>query len=437
MRIAIAVVALTGSVAAAEHKPLAIWQDRVIDDQVSTLTSVSHVLYLDDCRPNGCTVSPGFDDSLTNHSSIASSTVVLDAYKWGDDHWNQLVACAQDTFKPFDIQITTTNPGNAPHFTVMIGGTSRELNPQLDAGGVAPFIGCGATQNNTISFVFATQTSDINFLCGAIAQEASHVWGLDHELLSPDPMTYLDLGTSKRFQNNDADCGESTPRRCRCNGNTQNSFRYLNTQFGLNPALAQPTLTIGTPTDGQWVRPKFPISATFTSDLATLTGDATVDGMPAGTATNGILAWNAPDGLATGPHTIAVSASDAGDRTQMQTVTVNVAGACVSGHDCPSDFSCLTGVCMPGATVAGGLGATCATNAECVSGLCDSDGTQALCTGACNADGSCPSGFDCLDGQNVCWPSGGGGGGCASGGNAGWVLAGLGLAVVLVRRRRN
>ena len=430
----IASVVVIPTLAFADAKSVVVWKDRVFDDGPSESLSVSRKLYLNDCRPNGCTVTPGSDNSLTNHSSIPNGTVTLDAYSHGDAHWAQLVECVRATFKPFNIEIVTSDPGTESHFEVMIGGTSKQLNPNLDAGGVAPFISCGATRNNAISFVFAGQTSGIDFLCGAVAQEACHIWGLDHELNADDPMTYLKLGSSKRFQNDDANCGESSSRGCRCGGSTQNSFRYMSDTFGLDPTLAQPTLALTTPVDGQWVKPKFPVSATLTSELSMLGAYLSIDHAQISTAKAGIIAFNAPD-LAAGQHIVEVSATDAGDRTVTQIVNVNVVGACTADGSCPSGTLCLGGLCLPGAGAVGGLGSSCAASGDCITGNCATDGTDTLCTGTCDADGSCPSGFDCLTASNVCWPASSGG--CASGGGgAGIALAGLGALVLAARRRR-
>jgi len=427
---------------------LGVWNDRVIGTRATTplgpvpLTSVSHTLYLNNCMPNGCTVSPGFDNSLTNKSSIVQSLVTLDAYAHGDAHWNSLVECVKETFKPFDIDVVTVDPGQASHFEVMIGGTSRELNPNLDAGGVAPFIDCGATRNNAISFVFASQTSDLNFLCGAVAQEAAHIWGLDHELDADDPMTYLDLGSLKRFQNSNPSCGEDTPRHCRCGGNTQNSFVYMRQTFGLNPDLTPPTVSIAKPRDGQWVPPEFPISASYSSELAVQTGtfaidDSTVESFDDAT----ILAWNAPASLSGGAHTIKIDVKDAADRDVSASVKVNVMQSCASGASCPGGFSCFAGLCTPGANEIGGLGSDCSDNGECATGKCASDGTDSLCTGNCEGDGSCPSGFECVTESNLCWPSSSGG--CATttistgrgNGTGALIVFALG-GLLLVRRRR-
>lgn len=425
---------LVPAVANAEPKPGVVWKNRVIDDGVAApLTSVSHKLYLNNCMPNGCTVSPGLDNSLTNRSSIPNSQVTLDPYSHGDQHWELLVQCVRDTFKPFDIEIVTEDPGNVSHFEVMIGGTSRQLDPDLEAGGVAPFISCGATRNNTISFVFAGTSGSINFLCGAVAQEACHVWGLDHELNADDPMTYLELGSSKRFQNDDADCGEDNPRRCRCGGNTQNSYRYMTDTFGLNPTLLAPTLQIATPSEGAWVKPRFPVSANFSSELTTIGGQLSIDGNQVQMVDGSILAFNAPD-LPGGPHAIEVEATDAGDRTVVATVNVNVMAAC-SAAGCPANFHCVAGACMPGANEQGGFGASCGGNAECISQQCATDGTDSYCTTTCEA-GACPGGFECITESNVCWPTTGGGGCSSGGGGSSLAFAGIGALALAFRRRQ-
>ena len=67
----------------AEPLPGVVWQDRVMTPPAHTtaLTSVSHILYLNDCQNQRCRVSPGNDDSLTNRSSIPQSTVTLHQYR--------------------------------------------------------------------------------------------------------------------------------------------------------------------------------------------------------------------------------------------------------------------------------------------------------------------------------------------------------------------
>jgi len=409
-----------------------VWKNTVKNQgAIGAFTPVSHVLYLNDCKPNGCVVRPGGDDSRTNTSSIPQSQRTLSAFPYG--YWDQLVACVQDTFAPFDIQITTQDPGNASHFEVMVGGTAAQLDPSLvGAGGVAPFIDCSTTADNVISFVFAQEVNDLEFLCGAVAQEAAHVWGLDHELDPADPMTYLDLGSSKRFQNSNAQCGEDTPRQCFCGGSTQNSFAFMSSTFD-NSNLEPATVTISSPRDGQYVRPGFPIRAELQSQLQFQSGQLAVDGMVVGTINSDPVQISAPASVPSGDHQLTVALTDTGSRTASDTVTVRVLSSCAAG--CQVGFSCLGDICLPGANVAGGLGATCTANDECITGTCASDGTTSQCTAACDPGNVCPDGFECL-GANICWPASDDGG-CSTGGNpAGFLVIGLGFATVLLRRRR-
>jgi MYXO-CTERM domain-containing protein len=165
----------------------------------------------------------------------------------------------------------------------------------------------------------------------------------------------------------------------------------------------------------------------------------TIDGGAPMEAWQGILAWNAPLTLAPGTHTITVSATDFGERSVSQTVTVTVLGSCAAGAACPAGFACVAETCWPGADVAGGFGASCTASEECIVGACASDGEISVCTGTCDAGGTCPAGFECTS-SNVCWPASESGGCNASG--AGGVpfgalagLAGL-LGLIGLRRRR-
>lgn len=453
MRAALVLVVALGasSVAHAEYKPSVVWNDRVIKmpEGAQPLANISHKLYVNRCV-GGCVVQPtGFmqDDSRTNKSSIADSPVTLSAYSQGDTRWNELIDCVKQTFIPFNVEVVTTDPGaSVAHFEVMVtGGASTQLNPQLNAGGVAPFISCNATYNNGLSFVF--HSTDLEFACGAVVQEAAHVWGLDHEYHKDDPMTYLQLGTLKRFQNEAVSCHDSNvpPNiipQCRCGNAKQNSYEYMLTTFGASN-LPPATVAIATPIEGQWVKPGFPVRAELMSAITGTGGGAlSIDGAQTSTASaTAPLAFNAPTTLAGGDHAVTVTATDGGGRSASATVNVKVTAACSAATPCAANTYCIGGFCVPGKEVDGGLGATCTTNDNCISGQCGTADGESLCTGGCDASGGCPSGYECLGdgGAGVCWPSSGDGGCSTSDSNRGGplaLLAGLGFAVIVLRRRR-
>ena len=454
MRVAILSVVLglgaTSAVAETRIKQPIVWDGPIIEPAAPegwiALTNVSRTLFINDCKPSGCTVSVGADNSINNTSSIPQGTVVLPAYPYPQAHWDALIKCVKETFHPFTIDVVTTNPGTAPHFEVMVGGADTDLRPTLSAGGVAPYISCNAQRSNGLSFVFPETTNDLEYLCGAVVQEAMHVWGMDHELDAKDPMTYLQLGSLKRFQNNDASCGEDTPRNCRptvsggCGGSKQNSFKYMINTFGLNPNLEPPGINITSPKPGAFVKPGFKVEIESTGPVDLIKADVKVGTMLAGTIPNKTPyeLVTMPTGLPIGKQTITVAATDFAERPTMATVDVEVLQSCAGGASC-ADGKCLGGTCFPDKDVKGGLGSDCATAEECATGKCIGDGTTMKCTEMCDPGNTCPDGYDCIDvgGAGLCWPqAGGGGGGCSTGGSSsGFALFGLGVALLALRQR--
>ncbi|MGD8862280.1 MAG: matrixin family metalloprotease [Myxococcales bacterium] len=65
---------------------------------------------------------------------------------------------------------------------------------------------------------------------------------------------------------------------------------------------------------------------------------------------------------------------------------------CFDNRRCDDRALCLDGRCVPAAQV---VGASCTFDDDCASGLCQSQGGEALCTARCDADLDCPTGFYC------------------------------------------
>ena len=60
-------------------------------------SAVSNVIYLNNCKPNGCTVSPGFESSMNNRSSIIDQTANLSPFAYSDSVWQQVGWAQQRT----------------------------------------------------------------------------------------------------------------------------------------------------------------------------------------------------------------------------------------------------------------------------------------------------------------------------------------------------
>jgi hypothetical protein len=400
----------------------------------------SHTIYLNDCRPDGCVVIPGNDDSRANRSTIPTQTSQLPPWPYGDDEWNQLVACVRETYAPFDVQIVTTDPGQANHFEVFVAGRPEDIQFS-DALGVAPFISCNGIPDNVPSFVFADVSNSTDQLCWAVAQESAHVFGLDHVLLAADPMTYLAPPFRKRFQDEDGNCGEeiARPRECWCGGSTQNSYQFLLENFGESD-LPPPGVSITTPHSRAWVQPGFVVGMAIDSLVAMREVSLAVDDVTTTTLRMPPFGFNAPAELVPGFHTVRIRAIDQRNLQGEDEIVVRVLASCGAG--CADGTLCLGGVCVPDATNPGGLGTACALPEDCGSGTCTStldDGAR--CTATCDPGRACPAGFSCIGaGDGLCWPaadSGGCNAGGGGGGGGGWALAVLSilLSAVIMRRQ--
>ncbi len=413
-----------------------------IGDHDNVAAVSSNVIYLNNCKPNGCQVSPGQENSAQNRSTIPNQPSTVQAFAYSDAVWNQVVQCVRETYAPFNVQIVTERPTTPGYHMAIVAGRPQDVQMQQGVGGVSPFT-CGFI-NGGISYSFANiYGGDVDETCWTVAQETAHSWGLDHKFDNKDPMTYLQSGPSRKsFQNMAGSCGEFQARACQCGGNSMNSYQAILSTFGPSGPPTPPVVTITAPTNGSNVDAGFPIRADIMDGQGVSKAELYIDNTKIATITSAPWVFNAPTSLAQGNHVVKVVGYDIGGAAGDASVTVAIGSPCSSSNPCSdATNTCVDGRCVPGSGVDGGLGTTCMDNAQCKSGQCASDAEgNRYCVESCNpeADG-CPGDFGCIEAGTggVCWPGAGGGGGCSSSGaNGGVIFLGLGLGALLISRRR-
>ena len=294
-------------------------------ENVNVALAQSRVIYL---NKNGVTLSPGNNDARTNRSTIVNQQTTIPAWNVSAANWQTTLTCVRDLFARFDVTVVDTDPGNVPHIEAVFGGSPTQVGLPTNVAGVSPFtLDCSIIEN---SIVF-TFTGAFNFTprdaCEIMAQEIAHSYGLDHELLASDPMTYLNYNGNRSFQDQTASCGESTARQCGINGSVcrpnQNSVALLRERLGVADAIA-PTMAWSSPADGATVPPGFEVKASGTDNIGVTAAILKIDGMQIETqAGPGPYTFTTPSTLAEGQHSIVVEISDGKNiQSEMRTVTV-------------------------------------------------------------------------------------------------------------------
>ncbi|HUH04468.1 MAG TPA: Ig-like domain-containing protein [Kofleriaceae bacterium] len=434
---------MVGSPAAPGERPRGVYimvppeLETPADEVVAIPHAAPRIIFL---NKNGGTYTPGTNNSSTNRSSIPNQTSTVPPWNVSAAGWNHIVTCMQDMFADYNVLVTDVDPGEAVHVEAVVAGRPQDVGMQSGVGGVSPF-SCSVIERS-IAFTFAeVYGTNYQAICETTAQEVAHSYGLDHEYLCSDPMTYLNGCGKKSFQDTNASCGEYSARSCQCGGSTQNSHQVLTTRLGAADAVA-PLVDITAPQDGATVEPDFEVSASASDNNAVTRVELWIDGALAQTDTTAPYSFSV-SGLAAGGHALEVRASD-GSNDASASINVTVQNATdPNDPNSPND---------PAPPDPGGLGSDCNDAVDCNSGLCLADGSGSHCTDLCDpaALEACPAGFDCVattGNESVCWPQDPGGGasgspgdltgGCqtggSSGGAAGLVLV---LALLIGRRRR-
>jgi hypothetical protein len=196
----------------------------------------SHTIFME---RHAVDLRPGNDDAAAGLSSIVSSginkPVKTRSWTGGDARWKQLMACVERQFAPFAITVTDQRPTTDDFIMVAVGGKPGDVGiKEKDVAGLSPF--SGAVIPRTVVFAFSAATdNDVETNCETIAMEVGHSYGLDHEYLCKDVMTYLRGCGAKHFVDETAPCGEAKKRACETGGTTQNSYRHLISVLGAHP----------------------------------------------------------------------------------------------------------------------------------------------------------------------------------------------------------
>jgi hypothetical protein len=183
-------------------------------------------VYLNRCA-GGCTFTPGFDDSRTNQSSILSATSNLTAFAHGDPAFASVVACVETELAAFDVEVTTVDPGDAPHFEIAVAGTPQQVGLPAGVVAVAPLT-CALVPNG-IAFSFANLIgNEPAQICATAAQTVGNLVGLEFVTTCSDAMAFdFSICLPKSFLDEDAPCGTTAPAACSCGGTTQNSYQRM------------------------------------------------------------------------------------------------------------------------------------------------------------------------------------------------------------------
>lgn len=205
----------------------------------------------------------GSSDATKNRTAVvAEGCVEIAPFPHEDRVWADVMSCVQDQFARFDVRVVDEEPTDGDYVEAVLGGAPGDLGLPAAVAGIAPMDAeqCGVLERAVV-FVFAGALPEsAQLVCEVAAQEIAHAYGLDHQYLCEDPMSYLRGCGEKTFQNVDAACGEHGPRDCMCGRRHQNSAQLLADVLGTKDGAplpaplrdgAPPTVEVLAPVDGE------------------------------------------------------------------------------------------------------------------------------------------------------------------------------------------
>lgn len=308
----------------------------------------SHVIYLNNCKPNGCTIHAGVTDATTDTSDIPGQTSTVMAFDQSPAVWSDVLTCMRGVMAPFDVLVTDQRPASGDFFEVVVAGSSVNLG--LSAGILADSdtacTGVGSCVQyvpNELAFVFANAApfdADANAICDTAAQALGVGWALDFVLDAADVMHSNAPTGIRGFHDAEAcggDCTGSTSlfgETCSgtgptathvCIGNgagTQDEAQTVLALFGSAPAVS-----ITAPASGATVESGFSIETTCTSGSGVQNVTVAIDSSNQVTLTAPPYTTTAPATLAAGPHSIVATCTSVAGLTASASSTVDLQGA--------------------------------------------------------------------------------------------------------------
>ncbi len=280
----------------------------------------------------GGTFSPGQNDSSNNKTSLTNQTVNFPPANMSEAQWQEVMTCMRGQFSQFNVRVTDIDPGATPHFESVVAGSPQLLGMANGVGGVSPFTGNCSMIPKSIVFTFTeVLPNNPQIICEVAAQEVAHSFGLDHEFLCEDPMTYLNGCGAKSFQDVAAPCGEGSARACAspgqydCGYAQQNSVQLMTQRLGLNEGNDPVTTAqISAPVDGSSVNQGFQVSV---SAEAAATMELKIDGISVSTLNSAPFVFSTPSDLEAGTHILEITANgDSGTVTDSIAVTLIAGG---------------------------------------------------------------------------------------------------------------
>jgi len=300
-------------------------------------------------------LTPGYNDSHANTSTIVTRPTLVPGWNASAADWAATVACMKDIWSRFDVTITDVDPGSVPHIEALFARAPSDVGITTNVGGISPFsLSCSVIEGSIVFAFTDSLPKTPRAICEVMSQEIAHSYGLDHELLASDPMTYLSFTGSREFQDRDASCGETVARPCGIAGATcratQNSAQLLLSRLGAaNRDHQAPTVGITSPGQSETVAAGFEIAATANDNISVKSVAFYIDGDLVATRMQPPYALTTDPGLVEGAHTITVEATDGDGNTTTEQRDVVVAGpldplalGCSAGSHSPGGVFVLT-----------------------------------------------------------------------------------------------